>query len=134
MTIWEVIGWYVFTYPLAMSIIWTLAGIYFWWRREKSYSRKPSQWRKIGAKNWPPVTILVPCHNEEVSIAATCTALQFLNYPNYRVVFIDDASSDNTANIIRRFVGLNPNFHLLRLSENQGKANALNTALSVDVL
>lgn len=129
MTIWEIIGWYVFVYPLAMSIIWTSAGIYFWWRREKSYSRKPSQW----PEDWPSVTILVPCHNEEVSIAATCTALQFLNYPDYRVVFIDDASTDNTANIIRRFVGLNPNFHLLRLSENQGKANALNIALSVAV-
>ncbi|ERM90723.1 hypothetical protein O163_14395 [Caldanaerobacter subterraneus subsp. yonseiensis KB-1] len=35
--------------------------------------------------------------------------------------------------IIRRFVGLNPNFHLLRFSENQGKANALNIALSVAV-
>ncbi|WP_236727673.1 glycosyltransferase [Caldanaerobacter subterraneus] len=34
---------------------------------------------------------------------------------------------------MRRFVGLNPNFHLLRLSENQGKANALNIALSVAV-
>lgn len=129
MRIWEIIGWYVFIYPIAMSIIWTSAGIYFWWRREKSYPRKTT----LRPEDLPSVTILVPCHNEEIGIVATCTALQFLDYSDYRVVFIDDASTDNTANIIRKFVDLNPNFHLLRLAENQGKANALNIAMSVAV-
>lgn len=125
----EIIGWYVFIYPLAMSIVWITSGIYFWWRREKDYQRKITWW----TTKWPSVTILVPCHNEEVGIKATCTALQFLDYSDYRVIFIDDASNDNTANVIRKFVDLNPNFYLLRLTENQGKANALNIAISIAV-
>jgi len=127
--IWRIMEWYIFIYPLAMSIIWTSAGFYFWWRRERNID----VWEKRWPERWPPVTILVPCHNEEVNIAITCTALQFLDYPDYRVVFIDDASTDNTANIIRRFLSLNPNFHLLCLEQNQGKAQALNCALSIGV-
>ncbi|MEG6565665.1 glycosyltransferase [Thermoanaerobacterium saccharolyticum] len=130
MTIWKVIGWYVFAYPLAMSIIWISAGIYFGLRREKKHSEKDFQ---LLAEDWPSVTILVPCHNEEVNIAATSMALQFLDYPDYRVIFIDDASTDSTANVIRRFVKQNSNFHLLKLFKNQGKANALNIAVSIAV-
>lgn len=126
MIFWKYLGWYVFVYPLAMSIIWISAGFYFWLRREKDY-------KKNFENNWPSITIIVPCHNEENSIAATCTSLAFLDYPDYRVVFVDDASDDNTANIIKKFIKFKPNFHLIRFSENQGKANAINIAISLAV-
>lgn len=47
-------------------------------------------------EEWPPVTILIPCFNEENSIELTATALQFLDYPKYEVIFVDDASTDKT--------------------------------------
>lgn len=127
--VWWLLGWYIFLYPLAMSILYVTAALYFWWRREKEPEKEKKFWPDL----WPPVTILVPCHNEAASIAATATALQLLDYPDYRVVFIDDASTDETAEVIRRFLPSNSNFHLLRLEENQGKAQALNCALATAV-
>lgn len=89
------IGYFTFLYPLTMSVIWVVGGLYFWWRRERKYEKG------VGDGFLPPVTILVPCHNEAVSVEATCQALSILDYPDYRVVFIDDASTDCTAEIIR---------------------------------
>lgn len=126
--IWWFLGWYVFIYPLALSILWSMLGYYFWWRRERNLEEK-KYWPNV----WPPVTILIPCHNESESIAATAIALKLLSYPDYQVIFIDDASTDDTAEIIRSFLIDNPNFHLLRLTQNCGKAKALNYAIATSV-
>ncbi|ABO50121.1 glycosyl transferase, family 2 [Desulforamulus reducens MI-1] len=122
------IGYFTFLYPVTMSIIWVIGGLYFWWYRERK--ARTNNWPEV----WPPVTILIPCHNEEISIATTCHALSKVNYPDLRVVFIDDASTDNTAQIIREWLRQEvPSFHLLRLTTNQGKAKALNCGLQVAV-
>lgn len=123
--IWTCISWFVFIYPLALSALWTILGLYFWFRRE----RKPEQGKKLWPETWPPITILVPCHNESAGIAKTCVSLELLSYPNYDVIFIDDASEDNTVDAIRPFLSQNSNFHLLRMKQNCGKAQALNCAL-----
>lgn len=122
--VFHLLGLYVFAYPVAMSAVWIIGGLYFWWRRERNAEEK-ERWPDF----WPPVTLLVPCHNEAATIATTCWTLARLDYPHYRVIFIDDASTDATASIIREFATKIPYFHLLRLTENQGKAGALNCAL-----
>ncbi|MBC7106240.1 MAG: glycosyltransferase, partial [Firmicutes bacterium] len=100
-----------------MSAVWVVGGLYFWWRRE----RLPDGERKHWPARWPPVTILVPCHNEEKTVGATCENLRRLDYPDYRVVLIDDASRDGTLEALRREARLDRRFHVLRLLENQGK-------------
>ncbi|AOQ23155.1 Poly-beta-1,6-N-acetyl-D-glucosamine synthase [Moorella thermoacetica] len=123
----EALSYFVFLYPLVMSAVWITGGLYFWWRRERRPGEEKNRW----PEKWPPVTVLVPCHNEEVTIAATCENLRRLDYPDYRVLFVDDASADRTAEIIRDYVAAVPYFHLLRLEENRGKAGALNAALGL---
>ncbi len=127
--IYRFLSWYVFLYPFALSVMWVVFGLYFWWRREREFDKEKTKWPNL----WPPVTILVPCYNESASIAVTCTSLMLLSYPNYRVIFIDDASTDDTAAIIRSFIPFNQNFHLLNLTQNCGKARALNYALTTSV-
>lgn len=131
-TILEAVAYFVFIYPLAMSVVWIIAGLYFWWRRERRAGECFS-WGGDRTEDWPPVTVLVPCRNEASSIEATCRALRYLDYPDYRVVFIDDASTDGTADIIRQWVKRVPVFYLLQLTKNVGKARALNCALAVAV-
>lgn len=121
----EALSYFVFLYPLAMSMVWVVGGLDFWRRRERSPDADRARW----PSSWPPVTILVPCHNEEAVAAAACEGLRRLDYPDYRVIFIDDASSDRTAEIIRGYLAEVPRFHLLRLERNRGKAGALNAAL-----
>jgi len=122
----EVLSYFVFLYPLVMSAVWVVGGLDFWRRRERSPERDRERW----PSSWPPVTVLVPCRNEEATIAATCENLRRLDYPDYRVIFIDDASTDRTAEVIRGYLAEVPYFHLLCLQENRGKAGALNAALA----
>lgn len=52
----------------------------------------------------PPVSILVPAHNEELTIVETVRSLLRLDYPAYEVIVIDDGSTDKTVEqLIRHF-------------------------------
>lgn len=49
------------------------------------------------------VSIVIPAHNEESSIAATLEKACALEYPDYEVIVVDNASSDKTGEIARQF-------------------------------
>lgn len=47
-----------------------------------------------------PVTIVVPAHNEEVTIVSTIRSLLSLEYRLYEIVIVDDGSTDDTARLL----------------------------------
>ena len=52
----------------------------------------------------PPITLIVPAHNEEMFIIDSVKALLALDYPNLEVVVVNDGSHDNTlAELTRSF-------------------------------
>ncbi len=52
----------------------------------------------------PPITLIVPAHNEEMFIIDSVKALLALDYPNLEVVVVNDGSRDNTlAELTRSF-------------------------------
>jgi cellulose synthase/poly-beta-1,6-N-acetylglucosamine synthase-like glycosyltransferase len=82
----------------------------------------------------PAVSVLVPCHNEELVISDTIRALLALQYPAERMelLMIDDGSTDRTAEIIRQFA-VDPRLKLLEVPHEiaaRGKAGALNYGLT----
>ncbi len=50
---------------------------------------------------WPKVTIIAPGRNEGHVLRDTLGSLCELDYPNYQVIFVDDQSTDDTAEICR---------------------------------
>lgn len=44
-----------------------------------------------------PVSIIVPAHNEEVTVIDTVKSLLNIEYENYEIIVVDDGSTDNTA-------------------------------------
>jgi len=54
----------------------------------------------------PPITILVPAHNEEAFICTAVRNLLDLDYPELEVIVINDGSSDSTLEIMQREFGL----------------------------
>ena len=49
----------------------------------------------------PPITLLVPAHNEQATIEASVTAILTLEYRNYEVVVVNDGSQDGTLEALR---------------------------------
>lgn len=101
-----------------------------------------------------PITIIVPAHNEEVTVCDTVKSLLNLDYENYEVIVVDDGSTDDTSKNIIDYFGMKKvtkkfenqietnkilevyesydhkvNITLVR-KENGGKADALNVGIN----
>ena len=77
----------------------------------------------------PAITCIVPCWNEERTVARTIRSLRAVEYPREKLhlIFVDDGSTDRTWNVLSRYKTM-PNVTILR-KENGGKHTALNFAL-----
>ena len=49
-----------------------------------------------------PVTIVVPAHNEEVTIESSVRSLLALDYKLYEIIVVDDGSGDRTSQVLQR--------------------------------
>ncbi|MGA7295355.1 MAG: glycosyltransferase, partial [Terriglobales bacterium] len=79
----------------------------------------------------PQVAVLIPAYNEEMVIERTIQGALDSDYPNLRVIVIDDGSKDRTLEIARRaFAAEEADGRVLILTKpNGGKAEALNFGL-----
>lgn len=85
---------------------------------------------------FPFVSILVPAHNEGIVISKTIEALLAFDYPEdkYEIIVINDNSSDNSAELLKKIQEKNQNRFLKVINTNEitggkGKSNALNIGL-----
>lgn len=79
-------------------------------------------------EEYPEVAILMPAYNEEGVVEESLENATNLDYPDYQVVFINDASTDDTLEIAEKFEERD-NLTILDHEENKGKAAAMNTGL-----
>lgn len=79
----------------------------------------------LGPDDWPGMTVVIPCHNEAEVIADTIRSLQEIDYPDLRIIVVDDGSVDHTASIA---AACGPDLLILRQSAG-GKASALNAGI-----
>jgi cellulose synthase/poly-beta-1,6-N-acetylglucosamine synthase-like glycosyltransferase/peptidoglycan/xylan/chitin deacetylase (PgdA/CDA1 family)/spore germination protein YaaH len=80
----------------------------------------------------PRVAVLIPAYNEEKVIERTVRAVLASNYPDLRVIVIDDGSKDRTLEVARQaFAEEQADGRVLILTKpNSGKADALNFGLA----
>jgi cellulose synthase/poly-beta-1,6-N-acetylglucosamine synthase-like glycosyltransferase/peptidoglycan/xylan/chitin deacetylase (PgdA/CDA1 family) len=96
------------------------------------YDRFHRQRRSVAAEHYTPaVAVLIPAYNEEKVIVRTVRAVLASNYPNLRVIVIDDGSKDHTLEVAREaFVAEEAAGRVTILTKpNSGKAEALNYGL-----
>ena len=107
----------------------------------------------LGTEALPPLSILVPAHNEELTIVESVVSFLTLQYPHHEVVLVNDGSSDATmqrvldaydlyevppafmisipTQPVRAYYRSRRYSKLLVIDkENGGKADALNAALN----
>jgi cellulose synthase/poly-beta-1,6-N-acetylglucosamine synthase-like glycosyltransferase/spore germination protein YaaH/peptidoglycan/xylan/chitin deacetylase (PgdA/CDA1 family) len=78
----------------------------------------------------PMVSIIVPAYNEEINACRTVTSLLQQDYPNLRIVFVDDGSTDNTFEKVADEFISNSNVQVYT-KPNGGKASALNYGINI---
>ena len=78
----------------------------------------------------PSVAIIVPCWNEEETIASTVESLFALEYPadKLEIILVNDGSTDGTARVMERFAD-RPQVTIIH-KENGGKHTALNAGVA----
>ena len=77
----------------------------------------------------PPVSIIVPGYNEEVTAVKTIESLLKTDYPDFEIIFVNDGSKDRTFEIVNKAFGKNPLVQVLD-KPNGGKASALNFGIT----
>jgi cellulose synthase/poly-beta-1,6-N-acetylglucosamine synthase-like glycosyltransferase len=94
------------------------------------HERKTKNTHKNVEHQQPTVLISIPAHNEEKVIETLLQRITELYYPKEKldVIAIDDASTDNTQNIIKKFTEQNNHIKPLHRSKATTKAAALNEA------
>ncbi|HQA25675.1 MAG TPA: poly-beta-1,6-N-acetyl-D-glucosamine synthase [Candidatus Competibacteraceae bacterium] len=125
LSISQILLGYVFYYPFFMSYVWMIGALYYYFHYEK-HDLKIKEQPEL--KDYPSVSILVPCYNEEDNVKEVITHLMGMNYPNYEVIAINDGSKDRTGDILNHLSITYPKLKVIHHAKNQGKAIGLNTA------
>lgn len=155
-TILIIFNWIALFYFIGINGIYsTLLFMSFFEQLRVMRKTRYEKWRRLFQSPFtPPVSILVPAYNEELTIAESISSLLRLRYPHYEVVLVNDGSTDRTLEVLIENFGLEkaptqvdmvlpckPIGAVYRSSrypdlvvvnkENGGKADALNAGINV---
>ncbi len=153
----RIVDWVALIYFLVLNSFYLLllicAGVEL--RRHLHSTWKQTEWRILGSKVAPRITVLAPAHNEAAAIAVTVRAFLALHYPNLEVVVVNDGSTDSTLAVLEQEFELipihpiyrrrlqtmpvrrlfrsrsHPNLIVADKEKGKGKADALNAALNL---
>jgi poly-beta-1,6 N-acetyl-D-glucosamine synthase len=116
-------------YPIIGAIAWTIGGLFYRTLYVGKFLER--DFTRLTPEEEPAITIMIPCHNEEVMIEETIDYLMTqIEYHNYDVLVCDDGSTDTTPEILARLSLKYPKLRVLRINKNRGKAHAFNIGLS----
>jgi cellulose synthase/poly-beta-1,6-N-acetylglucosamine synthase-like glycosyltransferase len=73
----------------------------------------------------PPLTVIIPAHNEENSIIETVQSVRQADYPDMRIVVVDDGSHDSTLERLVHEFRLNPTHLIYRAVLPTGRVRGL---------
>lgn len=75
------------------------------------------------------VTIITPCWNSSKYIEETILSVQSQTYKNWEMIIVDDCSTDDSVEIIKRIIKSDPRIKLLIQEKNSGAAKARTRAM-----
>src|SRR3989344_4077475 len=95
------------------------------------FEKRPSKKDRSLPAYYPSVSMLVPCFNEERTLASTIDSLLAMQYPEEKleIVVIDDGSRDGTAEIAEAYAQKHPAQVSFLQKQNGGKYTALNLGI-----
>jgi len=77
----------------------------------------------------PLITIGLTCYNAADTIERAIRSAVQQTYSNFEIIIVDDASTDNSVQVIEALIAQNPKIKLILHPENRGYPAALNTLI-----
>src|SRR5262249_43778773 len=77
----------------------------------------------------PPLTVIMPVRNAARYLSEAVTSILTQEFDVFEFVIVNDGSTDDTANILRRFASVDKRIRVITTAQ-QGVAIALNVALA----
>ena len=112
-----------FYYPFFMAYLWMTGAVYYFFYREHVEKRPINDPPVLS--NTPGVTFIVPCHNEAENARDTISALLEQDYPDFEIIAVNDASGDETGEILEEIAESSDCLRIIHFDTNQGKAMGL---------
>ena len=82
-------------------------------------------------ENQPLVSVIMPCYNMEKYISDTIASVQRQTYPRWELLIVDDASTDQTADIVKSHQNQDERIRFFANPRHSGIAEARNQCLSM---
>jgi cellulose synthase/poly-beta-1,6-N-acetylglucosamine synthase-like glycosyltransferase len=117
----------LFCYAVVVTLFWVVVSLLL---LVKSYTIDSLTEVEIGPDaTFPEIALIVPIRNEERNLEEALTSLCQLNYPTFRLILIDDRSTDRSPEIIDHFAATHSYIQALHIQELPegwlGKSHAL---------
>jgi cellulose synthase/poly-beta-1,6-N-acetylglucosamine synthase-like glycosyltransferase len=113
-----------------------MVGLFWEWRQDQrmiGLGKEGKAGIGGGSEEVPKVSVIIPLRNEAQRMAGLLETLAVQDYPQIEFVFIDDRSSDRTAELLRGFAEQREGVIIITLEENTGlnhKQYALNQGIA----
>jgi cellulose synthase/poly-beta-1,6-N-acetylglucosamine synthase-like glycosyltransferase len=82
----------------ALLLLLSIPELWKHWRISDDEQRS----RLLASDALPPLSVLVPAYNEEVTITASTLSFLTLEYPRFEVILVNDGSRDRTVEVLTR--------------------------------
>jgi cellulose synthase/poly-beta-1,6-N-acetylglucosamine synthase-like glycosyltransferase len=103
----------LFWYGLLATLFWIITGIYLQFNRGRVGFLTREADAPLSAE--PSVAIIIAVRNEEAQLQQALQSVCRLNYSSYRIVVVDDRSTDRTPQILAEFARRHPSITLLTI-------------------
>ncbi|GIV41500.1 MAG: glycosyl transferase family 2 [Vicingaceae bacterium] len=84
-------------------------------------------------EQWPPVSIIICAKNERDNIINNLPLILEQNYPDFEVIVVNDASTDDTEDILKGLTVIYPNLKYTFSTENDEKYFSKKRALTIGI-
>lgn len=113
------------------QLFFTFTGLLFY----RKSLREKAEIEELSITEFPPVSLLIPAHNEALVIENTLESLLNLDYPQEKmeIIVINDGSTDSTAEIVEKISRKDSRVRLFNIPEKEaakGKPHALNIGIT----
>jgi glycosyltransferase involved in cell wall biosynthesis len=84
-------------------------------------------------ENQSSVTVIIPCFNSQDTVERAFNSVKAQTYPVDKIIFVDDASSDNTLSLLNKIKSQHPNFDINILLNERNIGPGLSRNLAWDM-